>query len=247
LKGNGSLRELDLGRNFHNNFITGTGAEALFSALAQQGCLEKLILEGNKCLDHDKALASLAHLLKKTTTLKCLDLGSTGLTSAGMASLAPALAQNSTLHTLNISGNQLGAAGLDILIDVFRDQACKSVIENLQCSALDIDEDGLSNLGKWMSSNPALCELGLGVNRFSNNKALCLLQALASNFQLSYLDLRYAHFDEQGLIVLLEVMQARNIPLRLTLGYHKVSWSRDEDALARLRSVGLAISWDSNN
>jgi hypothetical protein len=101
------LRALDLGRNPR---LGAAGGAALLDALAVNGCLEALILDG--CGLTAAVARPLAAGLRENGALRVLDVSDNGLTDGALTpSLAAALWDNRTLTSLDLSGNGIGDEG----------------------------------------------------------------------------------------------------------------------------------------
>ena len=177
LKRISTLRILDL----DNNNITGRGAEDIANVIRNNTFLEELGLGSN---DLKSSAIVILQALRKTKTLKILNLENNKMTSEVTKVLAEIIRNNSDLEWLYLSNNDFKS---------YADEVLQALKENSKLKALDLDSNNMTettaeSIADVIKKNPSLEQLCLADNdlKLSTN---VILQALQENSKLKVLNL----------------------------------------------------------
>ena len=139
LRGNTTLRELDVSKNF----LRENGGKVLYDALRNNTTLESLNISRNRI--GDDAGRDFAQLLRTNVALKSLDIGYNGLTDPVIIQFAARLhaqmGNNTTLTSLAIGGHGLWNGGASALANALR--------HNTALTRLDLRNSFLTHRDVW--------------------------------------------------------------------------------------------------
>lgn len=190
-----------------------------------------------------EALASLAKALKRSTTLKRLDLSGTILESVGGYLMCDALKTNKTLTHLNLENTSLcDNAGVSLAIALEANSSLrhlnlrlsltmkggeaiiKALAKNKGLSFLDLSQNFLScssTLANSLCKNTTLVHLELRKNEGLVN--LALVKALSANSSLQYLGIGETDIQHDVVCCLSKILERNRTILRLDLGCNDIA------------------------
>lgn len=197
---NRSLTEVDLG----DNELGDIGVELVFAALVETDCaIQKLCLKNNgfTCSPAEK----LATVLRRSHSLKELDLGhnklgdrgmkrlttalsdsdcqiqelkveDNGLTASCAEDLAAALCATPSLTKLELGENYLGDSGVKVLSTALMDPDCK--IQKLSLNNNQLTASSARDIASTLNANISLTQLDLGENTLGDSGVKMLSVAI---------------------------------------------------------------------
>ncbi|XP_059817072.1 ribonuclease inhibitor-like isoform X2 [Hypanus sabinus] len=155
--------------------LTAAGVEDLASALSTNRSLTELDLGGNKLGDSGVKLVFEA-LRNPGCKIQKLDLGSVGLTAAGVPVLSSALSTNCSLTELDLVYNELGDSGVKLVSEALRNPGCK--IQKLCLRSVGLTAAGVVDFTYALSTNPSLTELDLRDNELGDSGVKLVFEAV---------------------------------------------------------------------
>ena len=179
-----------------------TDISTLAEALKTNETVQKLGLDDNGITD----IGVLAEALKANQTLHTLGLWDNEITEVG--ALAGALKTNQTLHFLSLGGNRITEVGA----------LAEALKTNQTLHTLGLNGNQITNiraLAEALMTNQTLQWLGLDGNEIVDICALT--EALKTNQTLQGLGLERATLSEENALALLDVIEARDVPLKVTV------------------------------
>ena len=168
------------------------GGEALWSALADNKCVEQLSLRN--CNIHDEEIEALSAALMDNTSITHLWLGDNAITSEGADFLIEALESNETIQMLDLFGNP----GID---DEVHDEI-REIMEERGSNYRSGISEALSLAGDLIRrvrfNDPALINLNLRAMEIGlRNDVFALFDALAENTHIQKVDLSLNELDDE--------------------------------------------------
>eukprot|EP00941_MAST-03F_sp_MAST-3F-sp1_P002642 g2642.t1 len=156
LSENSSLRIL----NAAYNNLGPRGIFHLSKALQKHEGLQEFCIYGNAI--ESAGGEFIADLLRKNSSILCLDLGYNELSSSGVSKLAATLSEhNFTLEDLRLHKNDLGDSGAFFLAEPLKSEACS--LTSLDLSHNEISSAGAKEICKALMSNVKLKSLHLAL------------------------------------------------------------------------------------
>jgi Ran GTPase-activating protein (RanGAP) involved in mRNA processing and transport len=144
-------------------------------------------LDLTKCSLHGAPLRQLIEELSTNEQLQCLDLAYNELDDDDARCIADMLKKNGTLTQLNLSCNSaIAEAGWRALSDALRDNR---TMEELMLSSCKLHGAPLRQLAEALSTNAQLHLLNLNYTELDADDARCLTAMLHKNHTLTWLDL----------------------------------------------------------
>ncbi|KAG0053389.1 hypothetical protein BGZ83_001223 [Gryganskiella cystojenkinii] len=131
-----------------------------------------------------KDIRILAEMLKTSSALITLILGSNKTGDSGAQVLAKALTTNSTLTTLNLESNNIGDDGAQALAEALK---TNSTLTTLNLQSNKIGDDGAQALAEALKTNLTLTSLNLQNNKIGDNGVLAIGEACEANSMLTIL------------------------------------------------------------
>jgi Ran GTPase-activating protein (RanGAP) involved in mRNA processing and transport len=178
-----------------NNHICDEGIERLGLGMKANGTIEELNLSGNQFTEI--GAHSLARAIEYNSTVTCLNLQGNFIGPKGASYLGLALKDNVSITNLNIAGNKIGDEGVSRFAACLSGEEC--VLQTLNLNNNKMTADGLSYLGKYMTSNQSLTELSLSGNKVGPEGAKVLSKLLShSGSCISSLELVRCDIRAQG-------------------------------------------------
>ena len=212
LRGNSSIKQLNLSRNFIGDSgvgflaqsigstrlekldlsrckITATGAKVLADGLRGNSSIKQLNLNLNSV--GDSGVGFLAQSIG-STALEILELTVCDITATGAKALADELRGNEHLKVLELQFNAIGDVGSSHLAEVLR----TTRLEKLQLFRCGIGDEGIAAISSALTKNPSLTYLGIAGNSAVHYGLYVLAQELARNTRLSEIELcTESHFS----------------------------------------------------
>ncbi|XP_072131660.1 NACHT, LRR and PYD domains-containing protein 3-like [Mobula birostris] len=199
-RGNGSLKELDLGHNelgdlgikrlssalrefdcsvqelsVNDNGLTASCSEDLASALRATPSLTRLEV-GNNNLG-DSGVKTLSTALKDPNCkMQKLCLSKNGLTADCAIDLTSIVDTNPTLTELDLDQNRLGDSGVEVLSVALRKSDCK--VQELSLNDNSLTASAAEHLASALGTNPSLTALSVGDNNLGDSGVKLLSEAL---------------------------------------------------------------------
>ncbi|XP_036169878.1 leucine-rich repeat-containing protein 74A isoform X2 [Myotis myotis] len=154
------------------------------------------------CLGHQPPLSSppAPSWLKSNTTLITLELADNSIMEDGILSLVEMLQENYYLQELNISNNALGFEGAKVIAEFL--QKNSSSLLSLQLSGNKFKDQSAELLCQALSANYRIKEMDLSHNEFSDKDGEFLGSMLALNVGLQTLDLSWNHLSPRAAVSL---------------------------------------------
>ncbi|NP_001032872.2 leucine-rich repeat-containing protein 74A [Rattus norvegicus] len=145
-------------------------------------------------------IKAIAITLVSNTTVLKLELEDNSIQEEGILSLMEMLHENYYLQELNVSDNNLGLEGARIISDFLQEN--NSSLWKLKLSGNKFKEECALLLCQALSSNYRIRSLNLSHNEFSDTAGEYLGQMLALNVGLQSLNLSWNHFNVRGAVAL---------------------------------------------
>ena len=183
-----SIKEL----NFRDSNISESAVSEFAVAIANQHCLEELILDYNYLCTN--GILTLARSLHSINTLKLLNLDNTSLTEEAADAIALAISSNHGLEQLYLGNNKLRAGGIKIA------RALKN-ISTLQI--LDLNDNHLpvevaQELASVIACNSSLKQLRLRNNKLTTTGMIKVTKSLSNLTTLKVLNIRDNQITENA-------------------------------------------------
>ncbi|KAL9667355.1 hypothetical protein QQ045_001709 [Rhodiola kirilowii] len=222
LEGNKSIRELHL----HGNSIGDEGIRALMSGFnLHKGKITNLDISNNSITS--KGAFYVAEFVKKSKSLKWLNLYMNDIGDEGAEKMAEALKENRSLAVIDLGGNNIRAHGITAIAQVFKDN---SVITSLGVAYNPIGPEGAQALCEVLKFHGQIQTLELGWCQIGPKGAEYVADMLKYNTTISTLDLRANGLKDDGTKCLARSLKVVNEALTtLNLGYNEI---RDDGAFA---------------
>jgi Ran GTPase-activating protein (RanGAP) involved in mRNA processing and transport len=213
------LRTLDL----KGQEIAARGADALGEGLANTTVLTKLSVSDTYLEEH--GIINLGLGLLTNHSLRSFELLEVGLNEEACASLGDSVAGNSGLRELTLSQQGLDPkASYALLHELRRDR----FLSGLHLRGLQLDDDAVEELAFLIESHPKLTTLELSGTALSHDYLRRIAQALKKNKQLKELRLPHCQIDDEGSIILDDVLsEHRSIQKLDLLGNHLTEQGKD--------------------
>ncbi|XP_076777699.1 leucine-rich repeat-containing protein 74A isoform X2 [Arvicanthis niloticus] len=154
---------------------------------------------------------AIAITLVSNTTVLKLELEDNCIQQEGILSLMEMLHENYYLQELNVSNNGLGLEGARIISDFLQEN--NSSLWKLKLSGNKFKEECALLLCQALSSNYRIRSLNLSHNEFSDTGGEYLGQMLALNVGLQSLNLSWNHFNIRGAVALCNGLRS-NVTLK---------------------------------
>ncbi|XP_059817075.1 ribonuclease inhibitor-like isoform X5 [Hypanus sabinus] len=200
--------------------LTAAGVEDLASALSTNRSLTELDLGGNKLGDSGVKLVFEA-LRNPGCKIQKLDLGSVGLTAAGVPVLSSALSTNCSLTELDLVYNELGDSGVKLVSEALRNPGCK--IQKLCLRSVGLTAAGVVDFTYALSTNPSLTELDLRDNELGDSGVKLVFEAVRNpGCKIQNLCLRSVGLTAAGVEDLTSALSTNRSLTELDLGYNKL-------------------------
>ncbi|XP_061133487.1 NACHT, LRR and PYD domains-containing protein 3-like isoform X2 [Syngnathus typhle] len=206
----GSLRELDLSRNY----LYDDGLEALAAGLAKPQCTLQVLRLWN-CKLSKKSCEALASVLSSPGSLRELDLSDNDLHDHGLEALAVGLAKpQCTLQVLGLQSCKLSKKSCEALASVL---SSSRTLRELDLGYNDLHDHGLEALAVGLAKPQCTLQvLGLVRCKIGTRGCVSLAKALRSNpSHLQQLNLRYNDIGEEGERALEEVQMDSRCSLKI--------------------------------
>ncbi|XP_015413566.1 PREDICTED: leucine-rich repeat-containing protein 74A isoform X1 [Myotis davidii] len=143
---------------------------------------------------------AIAIALVSNTTLITLELADNSIMEDGILSLVEMLQENYYLQELNISDNALGFEGAKVIAEFL--QKNSSSLLSLQLSGNKFKDQSAELLCQALSANYRIKEMDLSHNEFSDKDGEFLGSMLALNVGLQTLDLSWNHLSSRAAVSL---------------------------------------------
>jgi Ran GTPase-activating protein (RanGAP) involved in mRNA processing and transport len=201
LKENKSLHTL----NLSHCLLDAQDLKSLGAALQVNTTLSTLDLTNTE-MDDDR-LVALSAFLDAASGLRCLRLSANRFQAKGVQALCTALLKHANLRTLALDENKIGIAGARVMADFIK---ANCVLEHINLSDCQIGATGSTLIAAAVAQNSQIKGIQLNGNTLASEAAGHLLKALTSpDTKLSTLSLAEAQLDGEGLTLILEAL-ARN-------------------------------------
>jgi Ran GTPase-activating protein (RanGAP) involved in mRNA processing and transport len=224
LSGNETLVELDL----YDNPIGEAGARTLEQMLSKHRCRMR-DLKLDNCSLGRAGIELLANDIRKSSSLRRLDLRSNDFGDVGAKLLMEAIQSNS-LEELTISDNEIGPIGAKAAAEILR---VNGSLKTLNISANDVGDAGVIAVAKALAENPStkLSKLFLNSNRVGDVGAVALGDMLKNYQMLVELHIASNEIKMQGFEAIARGQEANK---KLTELKHDKGWTADSDEGAEI-------------
>lgn len=212
------------GLSFHNATIGEMPLQRLLEALAASPSLVSLNLSGLGLKDSHGS--GLGNILSQVKGLQHLNLSSNNLGQNGLITFLAALPLARQLETLDLSHLYLDDACWKSLEDGLYSAPA---LKRIALRGVGMGADGLMHLLAGAAQRNQLIELNLAYNALHLEKAAGFLAELIHHCPLAYLDLRSTGMTTKGVLLMAEVIQSYENPLR-----HQLQRSRTKTPLLKI-------------
>ena len=200
---NGSLEELEVGRNA----ISDAGTASIVKALEQNNTLKSLGVAN--CGITEKGAECLAACLRSNKCLKSLDLCDNHIADAGIVAITKSLEQSSSFKSLNVSGCGITEKGAECLAVCLRSNKC---LKSLDLHDNHIADAGIVAIAKSLEQSYSFKSLNVSGCGITEKGAESLADCLMVNQSLEFLNLFRNQISDTGVALI-----ANALPHNLTL------------------------------
>ena len=180
----------------------------------------------------DAGAATLADVVRQTTTITSLNLGGNNFGNAGVAALAAALPVQATVTCLRMDAIHMTAAGVISLAEALRVDAMRG-LTSLDIGSNRVFYEGATALANALRTNKTLTFLSLYDSEVGHVGGAALAAALRTNRTLKILDLNSNAIDDAGAAAFAEALRMNTTLTSLRLRETDVG----DDAAAALRAA----------